>query len=92
MDGCEKIPNYLVFSKLVLDDVKVNILLISWHFLELLFVATPPTHSFTPLFFCFWYIKGFQVVHMWDKFHLHLTCSSQVLEFDMFSYQQKVKF
>ena len=35
MDGIGKISISLAFSKLVLDDVKVEILLISWHFLHL---------------------------------------------------------
>ena len=62
MDGSEKIPIFLVFSKLVLDNVKLKILLISWHFLEFFFVVLPPTHSLTPLFFgiFFFYIKVFR--------------------------------
>ena len=40
MDGSKKIPISLAFFKLVLDDVKVEILLISLHFL----VAPPPAH------------------------------------------------
>ena len=89
MDGSEKIPIYLVFSKLVLDDVKVKILLISWHFLD--FFSWCPTHPFIDTLI-FWYFNGVQVVHIWDKFHLCLICSSQVFKFQMFSYQQKVQF
>ena len=89
MDGSDKIPISLAFSKLVLDDVKVEILLILWHFL-FFSLRPPPVHSLTPSFF--FDIKGVQVVYIWAKFHLCLICSSRVLKFQMFSYQQKVQF
>ena len=75
----------LVFSKLVFDNVKVKILFISWHFLEFFLVAPIDT-------LIFWYIKGVQVVHIWEKFHLCLICNSQVLKFQLFSHKQKVQF
>ena len=49
MDGSEKIPISLVFSKLVLDSVKVKILLSSWHFLE--FFCCAPTRPFIDTYF-----------------------------------------
>ena len=74
MDGIEKIPISLVFSKLVLDSVKVKILLITWHFLEFFFVAPPPTHSLTPLFFGIlkvfrWCISGTSFIYVWFAVH-----------------------
>ena len=51
MDGNEKIPISLPFSKLVLDDVKAEILLISWHFLVIFWLRPPPIRSLTPSFF-----------------------------------------
>ena len=51
MDGSEKIPISLPFSKLVLDDVKVELLLISWHFLVVFWLHPPPIRSLTPSFF-----------------------------------------
>ena len=35
-----------------------------------------------------WYI----LVHIWAKFHIFLICSSPVLKFQMFSYQQRYNF
>ena len=91
MDGSEKILNsFSGFSKLVLDDVKVEILLISWHFWWFFSTASPNRPFIDTLMF--WYIKGVQEVHIWAKFHLCLICSSQVLKFQMFSYQQKMQF
>ena len=40
----------------------------------------------------FWETKGVQVVHIWAKFHLRLTCSSRVFKFQMLSKHQKVWF
>ena len=82
-DGSEKIPISLVFSKLVLDDVKVKILLISWHFLE--FPLCRPIHSLTPLFV--WYIRCSGGAYLGQ-----VSFMSQVLKFQIISYQQKVKF
>ena len=87
MDGSEKISISLAFSKMVLDDVKVEILLISWHFL-----GCAPTRPFIDTLII-WYVKGVQVVQIWSKFRICLIiCSSRVLELQMFSYQQKVQF
>ena len=72
----------LAFSKLVLDDVKVDILLISWLFWW--FLVASPICPFNDTFM-FWYIKGVQVVHIWVKFkwpkHLfgHLSHNKCVL-------------
>ena len=41
MDGSEKIPFSLTLSELVLDDAKVEILLISWHFLAIFWLRPP---------------------------------------------------
>ena len=56
------------------------------------FLVAPPTHPFIDTLII-WYVKGVQVVQIWAKFHLYLIiCSSRVLKFQMFSYQQKVQF
>ena len=65
MDGSEKIPISLPFSKLVLDDVKAEILLISWHFLVIFWLR--PTHPFIDTLI-FWYIKGVQWYISWPSF------------------------
>ena len=45
MDDSEKISISLAFSKMVLDDVKVEILLISLHFLVVVWLHPyPPIH------------------------------------------------
>ena len=56
MDGSEKISISLAFSKLVLGDLKVEILLISWHFL-VVFLVAPPTRPFIDTLII-WYVKG----------------------------------
>ena len=66
MDGSEKIPISLPFSKLVLDDVKVELLLISWHFL-VVFLVAPPTHPLIDTLI-FWYIKGAEWYIFWPSF------------------------
>ena len=55
------------------------------------FLDAPSIRSFIDTLM-FWYIKGVQVIHIWAKFHLCLICSSRVLKFQMFSYQQTVQF
>ena len=62
MDGSEEISISLAFSKLVLDDVKVEILLISWHFLVVFWFRPQPTHSLTPSLF------GMLKVFRWYKY------------------------
>ena len=84
MDCSETIPISLAFSKLILDDVEVKILLISWHFWY--FFGCTLTYPFIDTLI-FWYIKGGIY-----KFHLCLICSLQALKFQMLSYQQKVQF
>ena len=82
MAGNEKIFSSLAISELFLDDAKVEILLISWHFFGAFLVA-PNTRPFIDTLI-FWYIKGFQVIHNKVKFHLCLVCSSGVLKFQSF--------
>ena len=82
-DGSKKNPTFIAFFKLILFDVKVEILLISWVFFHG-FVCTPSTPLPPPrltgtLFFLL--MGGVQVVHNWTKFHLHGTCNSGVLIF-----------
>ena len=40
----------------------------------------------TPIFL---EMKGVEVVRIWAKFHLHLTCGSGVFSLQMFSYLRK---
>ena len=77
-----KIPVPLAFSKLVLK-VKVKFLLISWHFLVAFSLRPPNPPIHWNSHFC--HIKYIQLVHIWAKFHLCLTCISPVLKFQMFS-------
>ena len=45
MDSSEKIAFSLALSELVLDDAKVKILLVSWHFLVIFWLRPhPPIH------------------------------------------------
>ena len=37
-------------------------------------------------------MKAVEVVHIRNKFHLYVTCNSEVLIFQKLSYQQKVQF
>ena len=52
MDGSEKISIYSAFSKMVLDDVKVEIFLISWHFL-VVFWLRPTCPFIDTLIICY---------------------------------------
>ena len=51
----KKSPFSLVLSELVLDDAKVEILLIPRHFLVVFWLRPPPAHSLTPS--CFGKLK-----------------------------------
>ena len=77
-----KIAIPLAFPKLVLK-VKVKFLLISWHFLVAFSLRPPNPPIHWNSHFC--YTKCIQLVHIWAKFHLCLTCSYPVLKFQMFS-------
>ena len=65
-----KKPTFIAFCKVLLGNAKVQILLISWHFL--VFLCMRP-HINTLIF---WQMKGVEVVHIWTKFRLSLLCSS----------------
>ena len=81
----KKILTLIAFSELFFDDVKVEILLISWHLLMVFWMRLPvrqPIFIATPIFMK---IKGVEVVHMSCKFYLHLTCNSRVFIFGKFS-------
>ena len=51
MDGSEKIFFSLALSELVLDVAKVEILLISCHFLVVFWLRPLPAYSLTPSYF-----------------------------------------
>ena len=53
-----------------LYDVKVGILLISWHFL--MFFLCDPHHPFTAALISV-QMEGVEVVHIWAKFYLDMT-------------------
>ena len=55
------------------------------------FLSAPPTRPFTATLILV-QMKGVQVVHIWAKFHLHVTCNSGVLIFEMLVQQPKVPF
>ena len=52
MDDGKKICTFIGFSKLFLFDVKVEILLISSHFLMFSWIRPPPAHSLPLSFLC----------------------------------------
>ena len=65
-----KIPFSLALSELVLDDAKFEILLISWHFLVVLWMQSLPAHLLILL--CFgilkvfrWHIYGPSFIYVW---------------------------
>ena len=59
MDGSEKIPFFLALSELVLDDAKVEILLISWHFLVDFWLRLPPTFLLTSFIYVLFVVLEF---------------------------------
>ena len=82
-DDSKKTPSLIAFFKLFLFDVKVEIMLISWHFFMALCMHPPlPPHPH-PLTatLIFLLMKGVDVVHNWTKFDLDGTCNSGVLIF-----------
>ena len=81
-DDSKKTPSFIAFFKLFLFDVKVEILLNSWHFL-MAFCIHPPLLPPPPLSatLIFLLMEGVEVVHKRTKFHLHQLCNSGVLIF-----------
>ena len=70
IDGSEKISFSLALSELVLDDAKVKILLISLHFLLIVWLCPLPAHSLTSLCFVIlkvfrWYTSGPSFIYVW---------------------------
>ena len=86
-DDSKKTPSFIAFFKLFLFDVKVEILLYSWHFLMAFCIQSPLPPLPPPLTgtLIFLLMEGVQVVHIWAKFHLHVTCNSGVLIFEKFA-------
>ena len=48
------------------------------------FLYMPPTRPVTATLI-FVEMRGLKVVHIWAKFHLHVTCNSGVFIFEMFA-------
>ena len=82
-DDSKKTPTFIAFFKLFLFDVKVEILLNCMAFFHG-FLNTPCTPLPRPALtatLIFLLMEGAEVVHIWTKFHLHLTCNFRVLIF-----------
>ena len=77
-DNSKIIPTLIVFFKMFLGNVKVNFLAVFGGFLH-----TPPARPFTNTL-TFVQMNSVEVVHMWTKFHLHVTYKSGVLIFQKF--------
>ena len=86
----KKISTFITFCEVLLSDVKVEVLLFSWHFFMFLCMCHLPAHLFTTLFFgkqkvLRWYISGPSFIYFWlavPKFS-KLKCfhSSRKLDF-----------
>ena len=81
-DDSKKNLTFIAFFKLFLFDVKVEIMLISWHFF-MAFCILPPVPPFPSLAATLILVqmRGVKVVHVSAKIHLHATCNSGVLIF-----------
>ena len=71
-DNSKIIPTLIAFLKMFLGNVKVKILLISWHFLVVFCIRLPPAHSLTPSLLCKWTVLrwcicGPSFIYMWHK-------------------------
>ena len=86
-DDSKKNPSFIAFFKLLLFDVKVEILLNCMAFFHGFFytpsTATPaprppPLLTGTVIFLL---MEGVEVVHNWTMFDFHGTCNSSVLIF-----------
>ena len=69
-DYVKKIPTFIAFCKVLLSDVKIEILLFSWQFLVFRCTCHSPAHLFTPSFFgkqkvLRWYISGPSFIYFW---------------------------
>ena len=82
-DDRKKNPSFIAFFKLFLFDLKVEVMLISWHFFMALCIHPPLLPPLPPLSatLIFLLMEGVEVVHIWAKFHLHATYNSGVLIF-----------
>ena len=80
-DDSKKNPSFIAFFKLFLFDVKVEIMLISWHLSMALCIHPPLVPPSPPLSatLIFQLMAGVEVVHILAKFHLHATCNSGVV-------------
>ena len=68
----KKIPMFIAFCKVLLNDVKLKTLLLSWHFLvfRCMCYSLPTPHLFTPSFLgkakvLRWYISGPSFICFW---------------------------
>ena len=69
-DYVKKIPTFIAFCKVLLSDVKIEILLFSWQFLVFRCTCHSPAHLFTPSFFgkqkvLRWCISGPSFIYFW---------------------------
>ena len=83
-DHVKKIPRFIACCKVLLSDVKVEILLLSW------LPSLPLLSLIYTLIFR--QTKGIEVVYIWVKLHLFLISSSQVLKFKCFRNSRKLNF
>ena len=86
----KKISKFIVFCKLLLGDVKVEISLISSHLLMVFRMRPQPAHSLPPSFvwkwnMLRWYISGISFIYMWhvilEFWYLKCSLSSKKYHF-----------
>ena len=82
-DDSKKNLGFIALFKLFLFDVKIEILLNSWHFFMAFCIHSPPPPTLTATLI-FLLMKAVDVVHLWTKFHLQGTCICGALIFEMF--------
>ena len=85
-----KIPSLIAFYKLFLIDIKIKILINSWHFLMVYVDVPSANRRLIPSIFSKWKVLRWYTCRASFSDKSDLICSSRVLDFQMFSWQQKL--
>ena len=80
-----KILSLIAFYKLFLSDIKIKVLINSWHFFNGFFYVSSATSRLTPSVFSKWKVLRWDTY--WENFSDISDLYSRVLKFQMFSYQ-----
>ena len=86
-----KIPSFIAFYKLFLSEIKIKLLINSWHFLMIFLDVPSVALRLSPSVFSKWKMLRYRT-HTGQVLVIYWICNSLVLIFCMFSCQQKLSF